>query len=239
MGDNWMTPRRIHLGASELEQLPRHPNWRYESLPGGEMALLVPKPRFGHALLDLEKWRPSGGLKDVGFRTWEVQDPEDLAGLFSLSFEAFEPLAGLSRKDRGLAAREALSEAFSGVEGPVSSASIVALNEGNPVGGALITLLPGGNLDAPGAWRWHEPAPADLELSGAGQPHLTWIFVDPQRQHEGIAAAMLNFCIRKLRTLGYRTLASTFLTGNHASVLWHWRMGFTLMSWPGSPRWRN
>lgn len=75
MGDNWMTPRRIHLAASELDQLPRHPNWRYESLPGGEMALLVPKPRFGHALLDLEKWRPGGGARIPTFHLGHSLSP--------------------------------------------------------------------------------------------------------------------------------------------------------------------
>lgn len=239
MGVHWMVPRKVRICERDLEQIPRHPNWRYEAQPGAELALLVPRLRFGHALLDLEKWRPNGGLNPVEFRSWEPTDPKDLISLFARSFESLEPLAGLEPSVREEAAAEALEEAWAGVEGPVCSASVVAMREGSPVGGLLVTLLPGGNLDAHGAWRWLEPYPPDLEANRGGHPHLTWIFVKPELQHEGIGAALLNFSVRKLRTLGYRSLASTFLTGNHASVLWHWRMGFSLMAWPGSPRWRG
>ena len=35
---------------------------------------------------------------------------------------------------------------------------------------------------------------------------------------------------------GYKELASTFLLGNESSTLWHWRMGFRLLAYPGSMR---
>ena len=39
-----------------------------------------------------------------------------------------------------------------------------------------------------------------------------------------------------LRELGFTSLLSTFLAGNDSSMLWHWRVGFRLLSYPGSPR---
>lgn len=238
MGDQWMTIRQVRVPREDLSLIPPHPNWRYEAVDD-ERAWIVPKPRFGHALLELSRWRCEGGMFPATFRSWTPEDPNQLVELFTRSFSGQEPLAGLTEADRLAAASQALTEAWAGQEGPVSRSSVVAMDGENPVGAALVTLLPGGDLDAHGAWRWNEAPPEDLEDQAGGQPHLTWIFVERERQHEGIGAAILDFCVRRLKSLGYRSLASTFLTGNHASVLWHWRMGFQLLSWPGSPRWRG
>jgi GNAT superfamily N-acetyltransferase len=239
MGDQWMIPRTIKIAPDDLAKIPLHPNWRFEAQPDGFTALLLPRPRFGHALLSLNRWRCPGPVKEVDFRPWKSTDPKDLVPLFSQAFASLEPIAGLGMEERRAAAEEALAEAWKGTEGPVSRSSAVAIDPtGKALGAVMVTLLPGGNLDGPGAWRWYEPAPLDLEAMGGGLPHLTWIFVDPDIQHSGLGASLLSHTIAALRPMGYSQLASTFLTGNHASALWHWRMGFELMSWPGSPRWR-
>ena len=240
MGDQWMIPRTIRIAPSDLAKVPLHPNWRYESQPDGLSAMLLPRPRFGHALLSLNRWRCPGPVKAVDFRPWESSDPGDLVSLFLGAFASLEPIAGLGDNERKAAAEEALSDGWNGAEGPVSKASAIAIDPtGKSLGAVMVTLLPGGNLDGPGAWRWQEPPPEDLETMGGGMPHLTWIFVNPDIQHSGVGAALLTHAVGVLRQMGYSQLASTFLTGNHASALWHWRMGFELMSWPGSPRWRK
>ncbi len=239
MGDQWMIPRTIRISPCDLARVPLHPNWRFEAQPDGIFAHLLPRPRFGHALLALNRWRCPGPCKRVDFRSWRESDSGDLVSLFVRAFSSLEPIAGLGDQERVAAAREALADAWRGAEGPVSRASVVAVDSsGTALGAVMVTLLPGGNLDGPGAWRWHEPPPVDLEAIGGGLPHLTWIFVDPDIQHSGLGAALLARGVETLRSMGYSQLASTFLTGNHASALWHWRMGFELMSWPGSPRWR-
>ena len=240
MGDQWMLPRTIRISSEDLRLVPLHANWRHEAQPDGKTALLLPRPRFGHALLNLKRWRCPGPVNSVALRSWNAADPMDLAPLFVESFGQLEPLAGLMDSERLAAAKEALFDGWEGKEGPVSRASVVAMEEnGQAVGGVLITLLPGGNLDGPGAWRWLEPPPLGLEAMGMGLPHLTWIFVAEKRQHCGVGAALLSHAIHTLGQAGYSQLATTFLTGNHASALWHWRMGFELMSWPNSPRLRQ
>jgi L-amino acid N-acyltransferase YncA len=65
---------------------------------------------------------------------------------------------------------------------------------------------------------------------------LTWIFVSPQRAGHGVGTALLAAAVGALRTMGYTELVSTFLRGNDSSMLWHWRNGFELLAYPGSPR---
>jgi hypothetical protein len=36
--------------------------------------------------------------------------------------------------------------------------------------------------------------------------------------------------------MGFVQLATTFLVGNDASMLWHWRNGFQLLQYPNSRR---
>jgi L-amino acid N-acyltransferase YncA len=65
---------------------------------------------------------------------------------------------------------------------------------------------------------------------------LTWIFVGPWHAGHGVGTALLAHAIQGLLGLGYTELLSTFLLGNTSSMLWHWRNGFRLLPYPGSPR---
>ena len=85
--------------------------------------------------------------------------------------------------------------------------------------------------------RWREPPPADWAQRRIGRPHLTWIFVNHWLREQGLGSALLAAATGALRELGYGVLASTFLVGNDASALWHWRQGFQLAGRPGS--WRK
>jgi GNAT superfamily N-acetyltransferase len=83
---------------------------------------------------------------------------------------------------------------------------------------------------------WVEPPPPDWLGRGLGRPHLTWIFVGPWHAEHGIGSALLAAATQRLLAHRYRELASTFLLGNDASLLWHWRNGFRLLPNPISPR---
>ena len=60
-------------------------------------------------------------------------------------------------------------------------------------------------------------------------------FVAPLCARYGVGSALLARSVNALREIGYRELASTFLLGNESSTLWHWRNGFRLLSYLGSP----
>ena len=49
-------------------------------------------------------------------------------------------------------------------------------------------------------------------------------------QRRGVATRLLGAIVEELRALGHDTLASTVLTAQEASMLWHWRHGFRLQS---------
>ena len=46
----------------------------------------------------------------------------------------------------------------------------------------------------------------------------------------------MKFSVRVNNDLGFTELLSTFLEGNTRSMVWHWRMGFTLLQHPESYR---
>jgi GNAT superfamily N-acetyltransferase len=92
------------------------------------------------------------------------------------------------------------------------------------------------DLDEFWSMRWKTPPPTDCIERGLGRPHLTWIFVAPLHAGHGIGSALLAHATGSLLDLGYTELISSFLLGNTSSMLWHWRNGFELQAYPGSPR---
>src|SRR5262249_6679478 len=120
----------------------------------------------------------------------------------------------------------------------VRQASFVAAEAsgGGLLGAALVTLLPDGDPCDWDSYYWQGPPPEDCVARRLGRPHLTWIFVAPRRAGQGTGTALLAAVTQALTGLGYRELVSTFLLGNEASTLWHWRNGFRLLPYPGSLR---
>ena len=156
-----------------------------------------------------------------------------------MAFHRVQPFAILGEEDRLKAAGECLQHTRQGGDGPlIGPASFVAVQEetGAALGAALVTLMPDSDLTEFGGYRWKEPPPPDWMERRFGRPHLTWIFVAPFHARHGVGTALLAASTAALRTIGYRQLASTFLLGNESSTLWHWRNGFRLVAYPGSPR---
>jgi GNAT superfamily N-acetyltransferase len=228
---------RLRMSLRQFHRLPRCPAYKYEYFGG--RAVLTPRPKLYHALLDLRTFAPPPDGDRPPVRPVREDEWDDLAALFSAAFRDRPPLLGLDDAARRAAAREILEFTRTGGDGPlIPSACLVAECDrvGGAMGGLLTTLTPGGDLSAWGACLWPEPPAADVLERRLGRPHLTWVFVHPLAAGRGAGAALLAAAARELRTLGYDELASTFMLGNEASTLWHWRHGFTLAAAPWSMR---
>jgi GNAT superfamily N-acetyltransferase len=219
---------RLPLSFADFNRLPRHAAYKYEYL-GGE-AVLTPRPRCYRAVLDL---RPIADTEPAELQPLPADEILALDELFCAAFGRTQPLASLDADTALAAARACLGKTRYGGDGPlIESACFQAVGEqrGRPLGAILITLLPAEVLTDLWCYRWEEPPPPDAIARAIGCPHLTWVFVSPWEMRRGLATALLAAAVEELLRLGYRHLASTFLLGNDASTLWHWRCGFRMLA---------
>ncbi len=235
MCDEWMRGLQLVLTAEQFQLLPRNSAFRYDYVDGA--GYLAPRPKHYHALLELAPMI-ADEVEGVGLRPVRADDWGPLADLFARAFAHTQPFAGLDGATRRHAADGCLSRARTGGDGPwVERASFVAEEVGGDVLGAiLVTLLPERDPCEWGSYQWSEPPPPDCVERRLGRPHLTWVFVHPGCAGEGVGTLLLAAAVRELLALGYRELLTTFMIGNDASALWHWRNGFRLLAYPGSRR---
>jgi GNAT superfamily N-acetyltransferase len=232
MSDQWMPNLTLPLSFEQYRQLPRNPAYRYEYLNG--TAYLTPRARHYHALLELQ---PQNGPAATNLRPATVADLSELERVFAIAFERLQPFGSLEDDTRREAARHCLERTRNGGDGPwIEQASFVAVDSGKLIGAILITLLPEGDLSDWDSFYWTAPPATDAIERRLGRPHLTWIFVAPLRSGQGIGTALLSASVNTLCTLGFTELVSTFLLGNESSMLWHWRNGFRLLTYPASFR---
>jgi GNAT superfamily N-acetyltransferase len=230
-----MPQLRLPLSEEQFRQLPRNAAYRYDHVQG--VAWINPRPRYFHAQLDFDDFTAEAA-SDVTVRRLEGRDWEPMAELFALAFRVQQPFAGQSDERRLLAARASLAQSKRGGDGPlIERASFVARGEdAGLIGAMLVTLLPPGDPTDWDSYYWASPPPADCIETCFGVPHLTWVFVHPERAGRGVGTALLRAAVGELRRLGFTHILSTFISGNDSSMLWHWRVGFRLLSYPGSPR---
>jgi GNAT superfamily N-acetyltransferase len=240
MCDEWMPRLELPITWAQFQQLPRNGAYKYEYIE--DRAWLNPRPRYYHALLDLEAWAerpPEGVSRTAKLRAVRPTDWEELAPLFAAAFDRQQPFCGLQDEQRIQAVRKSLAFTRSGGDGPwIEAASFVATDGegGHEAGAILVTLLPDTDPSSWHSYHWPESPPSDALAWRLGRPHLTWIFVSPFVAGQGIGTLLLSAAVRELLALGYKTMASTFLIGNDSSMLWHWRNGFRLLTYPGSVR---
>ena len=238
MCDEWMRGLQLVLTAEQFRELPRNGAYRYDYLDG--TVYVAPRPKHYHAMLDLAPIAAEA-VEDLGLRPLRPDDWDALEPLFAEAFRQAQPFGGLDDATRREAARSCLTRTRSGGDGPwIEAASFVATeDDGAALGAILVTLLPERDPCEWGSYQWFEPPPPDCIERRLGRPHLTWIFVHPGWAGAGLGTFLLAGAVRELLALGYRELLSTFMIGNDASALWHWRNGFRLLSYPGSRRRRS
>jgi GNAT superfamily N-acetyltransferase len=240
MCEEWMPNVSLALSAEQFEQLPRNPAYQYDYHQG--TAVLTPRPKHYHGVLDFAGWRapdPQEVSADVHIRSLDPGDHAALPELFADAFVGVQPFGGQAKERRLSAARLALEKTWQNGDGPwVQPASFLAVHSDKkiPLGAILITLVPGGDPGDADSYLWLEPPAPGLALEVSGQPHLTWIFVSPLWKAGGLGSALLDRAVSALKSLGHASLWTTFLLGNDASMLWHWRNGFVLAPFPLSRR---
>ena len=232
MCDQWMPLIKLPLTRDQFRQLPRNPAYKYEYLHGE--TYLSPRPRHYHALLEL---RPVPASADPPVRPLRAGDWEALWPIFAGAFRTTQPFGSLDDESRREAARQALERTRTGGDGPWIERASFVTTEGGEAGGAIfITLLPAGDPSDWDSYSWPEPPPADAVARRLGRPHLTWVFVSPWLSGQGLGSTLLAAAVHALDGMGFKELVSTFMIGNDASMLWHWRNGFRLLAHPGSMR---
>jgi GNAT superfamily N-acetyltransferase len=234
MLDRWFSTIKLPMSLRQFRQLPQNASYSYSYVD--KTAWLSPCPKFYSARLELCAEAASGpdtvnARETVGFRRFEEDDWPRLLPLFGDAFRGVQPFGSLSDRRRLEMARACLKFTSDGNDGPlIEPACRVACGQDHEqcLGAILVTLIPLIDLEDFWSMRWRTPPPPDCIERRLGRPHLTWIFVGPERAGLGIGSALLAQASRALVELGYTELISSFLIGNTSSMLWHWRNGFDL-----------
>ncbi|MCI0461105.1 MAG: GNAT family N-acetyltransferase [Gemmataceae bacterium] len=240
MCDEWMSNLVLPLGAEAFRRLPRNPAYRYDYLDG--KGHISPRPKHYHAVLPLPPplpIEPPDPPADLIVRPVQAGDLDMLPEVFAAAFRHVEPFAGLTDEALRQTAHHCLHRTVRGEDGPwIREASFTAVAAGDArlTGTVFVTLLPEGDPCDWDSYHWRDLPADDCIERRLGRAHLTWIFVAPLRAAQGTGTALLSAATRQLGEMGYSTLYSTFLLGNDASLLWHWRNGFQLLPFPGSLR---
>lgn len=234
MLNDWFTDLSFVTDWEAFRKLPRHPAYRYEFKDG--RCWISGRPVFYHAKGDLNCLLEStSGQRENPWVISPIEhaDWSELVHLFANAFSRSVPFIHLTEEKQLAAAKALLQRTQNGEDGPlVDDASYVIRNPQShePLGAFLVTLVPSSDFMHFEPEPWSQQPPVDAVEIGWGRPHLTWIFIDPHVARQGLGEALLRSSAPRLCDLGYETLVSTFLSGNQASTLWHWKMGFQLLS---------
>ena len=240
MIERWFEDREFGISWEEFQWLPRHPSYRYEF--HNERCRITLRPRYFQAVLDLTELSAISGARRLSPAEHVMRAPgeQDLPMLSLALADAFRLMPPFERSDeptRHDAARAVLERMWAGRDGALANpASQVAIDaQDRCLGACLITLLPPVAVTDPLEGNAVDANSEQPEDTSSGQPHLTWIFVRPEVGRRGWGQRLLQSASGTLHRQGYRSLVSTFLLGNSSATLWHWKMGFKLLSHPASP----
>jgi GNAT superfamily N-acetyltransferase len=222
----------IRLTREEFERLPRNGGYSYQFVNG--VARLTPNAIYYRARLDLQAADgPERLLPDPRLTIRSVVDTDwpALPALFADAFEQMQPFGSLDRNWRNQVGGALMAQTREGGDGPfLSEASVVACDpDGACLGALLLTLAPAQGSPGEDTFIWHTDPPPDAIALCRGRPHLTWVFVASAAAGRGIGTRLLAQASERLRAAGFTEVVTTFIRGNEASALWHWRNGFRLL----------
>jgi GNAT superfamily N-acetyltransferase len=243
MKDNvgrWFGSVRAPMSVQSYERLPRHPAYKFEYWDG--QLRITPRWQSHCMFLELRPFeastRADGGI--ASFRELLPGDWDVLSEVLAYAFADTPPLGLLSSRRRRWAARDWLSSARDGGEGPlVEPACVVAVDRNDSarvLGALIVTMMVGWTRSWYARRRAVVPPPPPDLADGRSQPQISWVFVDPQVSGQGVATALLAKAAGALWNSGYRELASATDRGNITSMAWHWRNGFRLLPHAASAR---
>jgi hypothetical protein len=244
MLNDFFSNLRFPLSWSEFQQIPRHPAYRYE-YRSGEVRISG-HPLYRHARLNLAPDAPLPGREPAAgnvtcfFSQFELsavsdRDWSELPKLFAGAFSRTPPLSTLEETQRLSAAERLLERTRTGQDGPLLPAAskvVCERDSGELIGAILVTLVPNGDPEDFSHPEWQATPPSDAVQSRWGQPHLTWIFLPQSHQRKQLGTVLLSAAASGIRQAGYSHLLSTFLVGDHVSMLWHWKNRFELIPGP-------
>jgi GNAT superfamily N-acetyltransferase len=216
------------MTREEFDRLPRNGGYDYQFVDG--VARLTPNVIYYRARLDLRaEDGPERVYPDLRLTIRSVADTDwpVFPALFADAFERMQPFGSLDRPWREQVGGALMAQTREGGDGPfLAEASVVACDRlGNHLGALLLTLAPAKGLPGEDTFVWHTDAPRDAIARCQGRPHLTWVFVAAGSAGRGVGTRLLVEALERLRAAGFTEVVTTFIRGNEASALWHWRNG--------------
>lgn len=217
MLEDWFKHMEVPMPLADWRRLPRNAAYKYEFVEG--KALIFPEPTCADVVLDLRTFSPPAPdpREEWLLREMTSDDWNSLPEIMARAFSGVAPFATLTNEELPLVSADCLAETRQGKDGSLLPGACMVLAEKNDAssdhslaGAALVTIRPGETT------------------GGHPTPLLAWIFIDRWTKRRGGAAALLAAVVGALRTLGYTHLESVVCPGNHATVMWHWKMGFTM-----------
>ena len=208
-------PFELGMSWEEFQKLPRHSCYRYSYQNG--IAKVTPNLRSYHCRLDLTKLEnkaPADEIVPLQEEHWPLLPALLVAGLSHLGMVPPQESSIAEHLQQIQDEESLISETCFAIHQEDSQ---------NLAGAILITRCPVGDLET-----------FDLNKL-VPQPHLTWIVIHPSCQRHGLGRQLLTASTHALQALEFQELLSTFLLGNDRATLWHWKMGFELLSHPMSP----
>ena len=197
-----MRSPEIPMTVDEYQLLPFEPGWKCEYWNGKAHY----SPRY-HAVVTTIAVAPRDVDTDCMLRQPAESDIEALTPAYIAAFSETIEYFGYSQGQIAEAARRDLTNYFAGRHGQPTSASCLA-------------IAPGSDPDE------ETFAGAVMVTSRKNGPLLYLLFVGPEWQRRGLAAAMVSAAINELQELGEKTLTSKYHIGNERSMAWHQRFGF-------------
>ena len=198
----FMRNRSVSMTVDEYHLLPFEPGWKCEYWDGRAHY----SPRH-HAVVTTIAVAPRDVNTDCLLRQPAESDIERLTPVYVAAFRETIEYFGYSRKQITEAARRDLTNYF-------------ARRHGQPTSASCLAIAPGSNPDE------ETFAGAAMVTSTENGPLLYLLFVAPEWQRRGVAAAMVSAAINELQDLGEKTLNSKYHIGNERSMAWHQRFGF-------------
>ena len=219
MLDRFAEPLELLIPIELFERLPYQSDYKYEYFDG--RAVISYRPRMATVRLAVLP-RPDSDVDGMAIRpvNWD-EDRGDLIQLFVGAFARTPPMDTIAEGRREEAAAAALDNTRDGGDGlAVPAASFVAIENttGRLIGAALVTFI-----------QLHQREWPDAILPPR-LCNLTWLFVSPWKQRDGVATALVARVVNALAAMDERWLVSHFERSNSASLLFHWRSGFELLS---------